>query len=180
MTTEKRGYLPVTEFEREQIDERTRMALAHEKPSGEVYAATSFWFEGVAGRLVEVKRESAIVANILKMREAGKSLADNANHLNVSGIEGKRGERICRWLPRARGDRPAWPAPTISSAAQSPKMSLPTYSASACRSVQRAHEVLDHGVPELESTVAQRLRAVLAPLAASSSRQAGCGWRGRK
>ena len=30
------------------------------------------------------------------MREAGKSLADIANHLNASGIEGKRGGR---WFP---------------------------------------------------------------------------------
>ena len=88
--------LPLAEFEREQIGERTRMALAHKKASGEVYAATPFGFEAIAARLVEVKRESAIVASILKMREAGASLADIANHLNAQGIEGKRGGR---WFP---------------------------------------------------------------------------------
>jgi site-specific DNA recombinase len=86
----------LADFERDQIGERTKLALMHKKSKGEVYAATPFGFEAIAGRLVEVKRESAIVANILKMREAGKSLADIANHLNASGIEGKRGGR---WFP---------------------------------------------------------------------------------
>ena len=86
----------LADFERDQIGERTKMALAHKKAKGDVYASTPFGFEAIAGRLVEVKRESAIVANILKMREAGKSLADIANHLNASGIEGKRGGR---WFP---------------------------------------------------------------------------------
>ena len=86
----------LAEFEREQIGERTRMALAHKKASGDVYAATPFGFEAIAGRLVEVKRESAIVADILRMREAGASLADIANNLNAKGIEGKRGGN---WFP---------------------------------------------------------------------------------
>ena len=86
----------IATLERKVTGERTKMALAHKKASGDVYAATPFGFEAIAGRLVEVKRESAIVANILKMREAGKSLADIANHLNASGIEGKRGGR---WFP---------------------------------------------------------------------------------
>ena len=86
----------LAEFEREQIGERTRMALAHKKANGDVYAATPFGFEAIAGRLVEVKRESAIVADILKQREAGASLADIANNLNAKGIEGKRGGK---WFP---------------------------------------------------------------------------------
>lgn len=86
----------IATLERKVTGERTKMALAHKKASGDVYAATPFGFEAIAGRLVEVKHESAIVANILKMREAGKSLADIANHLNASGIEGKRGGR---WFP---------------------------------------------------------------------------------
>jgi len=86
----------LAEFEREQGKERTCMVVAHKKAVGEAYCGAPFGFEAIAGRLVEVKRESAIVANILKMREAGKSLADIANHLNASGIAGKRGGR---WFP---------------------------------------------------------------------------------
>lgn len=81
----------LAEFEREQIGERTRMALAHKKASGEVYAATPFGFQAIEGRLVEVQRESRIVAEIIKQRQAGASLAFIANDLNSKGIEGKRG-----------------------------------------------------------------------------------------
>lgn len=72
------------------------MTMAHKKASGEAYCGAPFGFEAIAGRLVEVKRESAIVADILKMREAGASLADIANNLNANGIEGKRGGK---WFP---------------------------------------------------------------------------------
>lgn len=86
----------LAEFEREQVSERTCMTMAHKKASGEAYCGAPFGFEAIAGRLIEVKRESAIVADILKMREAGASLADIANNLNAKGIEGKRGGK---WFP---------------------------------------------------------------------------------
>ena len=86
----------LAEFEREQIGERTRMALAHKKANGDVYAATPFGFEAIEGRLVEVKAESAIVANIMAMREGGASLAAIAEALNTRGVEGKRGGK---WFP---------------------------------------------------------------------------------
>lgn len=83
----------LADFERDQIGERTKMALAHKKSKGEVYAATPFGFDAIDGRLVEVKSESKIVGEILRQREAGMSLADIANHLNSRGIVGKRGGR---------------------------------------------------------------------------------------
>ena len=86
----------LAEFEKEQIGERTRMALAHKKANGEAYCGAPFGFDAIEGRLVAVKKESAIVANILKLREAGASLADIANDLNDKGIEGKRGGK---WFP---------------------------------------------------------------------------------
>ena len=50
-----------------------------------------------AGRYVGQEiMESAIVADILKMRGAGASLAEIANNLNAKGIEGKRGGK---WFP---------------------------------------------------------------------------------
>lgn len=83
----------LADFERDQIGERTKMALAHKRAKGEVYAATPFGFEAVEGRLVEVKREAKIVGDILRMREAGRSFADIADALNAQGIAGKRGGR---------------------------------------------------------------------------------------
>lgn len=83
----------LADFERDQIGERTKMALAHKRAKGEVYAATPFGFDAVEGRLVEVKREAAVVRDILQRREAGASLAEIADHLNEQGVPGKRGGR---------------------------------------------------------------------------------------
>jgi site-specific DNA recombinase len=83
----------LADFERDQIRERTKMALAHKKANGEVYAPVPFGYEAIEGRLVTVKREAKIVGEILAMREAGASFASIADTLNERGIEGKRGGR---------------------------------------------------------------------------------------
>ena len=83
----------LADFERDQIAERTKMALAHKKAHGEVYAPVPFGYEAIEGRLVTVKREAKIVGEILAMREAGASFAAIADTLNERGIEGKRGGR---------------------------------------------------------------------------------------
>ena len=83
----------LADFERDQIGERTRMALAHKKAQSEVYGTTPFGFNAVEGRLVEVRAESEIVSEILSHREAGASLLKIAESLNAAGIGGKRGGR---------------------------------------------------------------------------------------
>ena len=81
----------LADFERDQIGERTKMALAHKKSKGEVYAPTPFGFEAINGRLQEVKEESKVVGDILRLRNAGASLGHIADTLNAQGITGKRG-----------------------------------------------------------------------------------------
>ena len=83
----------LADFERDQIGERTKMALAHKKSKGEVYAPVPFGYEAIEGRLVTVKREAKIVAEIIAMRDSGASFAAIAEQLNGRGIEGKRGGR---------------------------------------------------------------------------------------
>lgn len=83
----------LAEFERDVIAERTRTALAHKKAVGEVYAPVPFGFEAIEGRLREVKEEARIVAEVIRLREAGATLAGIADTLNERGIEGKRGGR---------------------------------------------------------------------------------------
>ena len=83
----------IATLERKVTGERTKMALAHKRDKGEVYAATPFGFDAIEGRLVEVKREAKIVAEILRARDAGASFAEIAATLNSRGIEGKRGGR---------------------------------------------------------------------------------------
>lgn len=81
----------LNEFERDQISERTKAALAYKKSAGEKYAPVPFGYRELEGRLIEVEKESAIVAEILELREQGHTLAGIAGQLNTRGIEGKRG-----------------------------------------------------------------------------------------
>ena len=83
----------LSEFERDVIAERTRTALSHKKAQGEVYAPVPFGFEAIEGRLREVKAEARIVAEVIRLREAGATLAGIADTLNERCIEGKRGGR---------------------------------------------------------------------------------------
>jgi len=83
----------LADFERDQIGERTKMALAHKRSIGEVYAPVPFGYEAIEGRLVTVKAEAKIVGEILRMRDAGASFASIAGAMNERGIEGKRGGR---------------------------------------------------------------------------------------
>ena len=81
----------IATLERKVTGERTKMALAHKKAKGEVYAPTPFGFEAINGRLQEVKEESKVVGDILRLRKAGASLGQIADTLNEQGITGKRG-----------------------------------------------------------------------------------------
>lgn len=83
----------LSEFERDVIGERTRTALAHKRAKGEVYGPVPFGFEAVNKRLHEVKAEARIVADVIRLREQGATLASIADELNARGIEGKRGGR---------------------------------------------------------------------------------------
>lgn len=83
----------MSEFERDVIAERTRNALAHKKATQQVYGPTPFGFDAVDGRLREVREEAAVVAEVIRMRESGATLAAIADTLNIRGIEGKRGGR---------------------------------------------------------------------------------------
>jgi len=84
-------------FERNLIGERTRTALAQKKSKGEVYTAvTPFGYQAINGRLVAVEEEARVVANILKKRQAGKTLQAIADDLNSRGVKGKTGGR---WYP---------------------------------------------------------------------------------
>ena len=81
----------LNEFERDQISERTKSALAHKKAIGEKYAPVPFGYRELEGRLVEVKQEARIVAEILKLRGQGHTLMSIAGKLNGRGIQGKNG-----------------------------------------------------------------------------------------
>jgi site-specific DNA recombinase len=86
----------LNEFERDQISERTKAALSYKKAKGEKYSPVPFGYAELEGRLVAVEAEAKVVAQILSMREQGRTLAFIADYLNKEGIEGKRGGK---WYP---------------------------------------------------------------------------------
>ena len=79
------------QLERDVTSERTKAALQHKKAQGEKYSTTPFGYEAIEGRLIEVKAEAQIVANIMQQRQSGSTLVEIATHLNASGIQGKKG-----------------------------------------------------------------------------------------
>lgn len=81
----------LSEFERDQVSERTKAALAHMKAKGEKYGPVPFGYSELEGRLIEVKRETRIVAEIARMRDQGIAFQAIADQLNEDGIQGKRG-----------------------------------------------------------------------------------------
>lgn len=87
----------LAEFERNLIAERTSTALQHKKRSGQKYTnQTPYGFEAIEGRLVEVKAEADVVAEIQAERAAGKTLQAICNSLNDRAIPTKTGKL---WQP---------------------------------------------------------------------------------
>jgi len=81
----------LSEFEREQIGERTKAALSHMKAKGQKYGPVPFGFTEIEGRLVEVRKEAQAVAEIVRMRQRGLAYRDIADRLNKDGVASKRG-----------------------------------------------------------------------------------------
>jgi len=81
----------LAEFERGLVSERTKMALAQKKATGEVYSPIPYGFREVEGRLVQVSKEAGVVTEILRKREQGLSYEAIAAALNTDGVPSKRG-----------------------------------------------------------------------------------------
>jgi site-specific DNA recombinase len=80
----------LAEFERDVIAERTTSAMRHKKAVGEVYSPIPYGFQAVDGKLQKIESEAQVVAEIIAMRNEGKTLRAIASDLNQRGIEAKR------------------------------------------------------------------------------------------
>jgi len=90
----------LSEFERDQISDRTCFALAHKKANGEKTGGdVPFGYSARAGRLYRNVKEQKAVSLILKLRDKGESLRGICRKLEDSGIARKRGSRS--WHPQA-------------------------------------------------------------------------------
>ena len=89
----------LSEFERDQVSERTRMALAHKRANGEKTGGdVPFGFRLRDGHLVPHKRERKAIALIHDLRAKGYSLRSIAGELESNGYRTKTGRK--HWNPK--------------------------------------------------------------------------------
>lgn len=82
----------LAEFEKDQISERTKMALAHKKAKGERCGSIPFgYIVAEDGKLVECPEELAVISKMQTLRAQGLSYRDIATELELSGIKTKKG-----------------------------------------------------------------------------------------
>jgi site-specific DNA recombinase len=84
------------EFERDQISERTKAALAHKKANNQVYNHTPYGYTRNGESLEENDSEAAVAALSVKLYRSGKTMRAIARHLNERGIPTKQGKQ---WQP---------------------------------------------------------------------------------
>lgn len=89
----------LSEFERDQVSDRTRFALAHKKANGEKTGGdVPFGFRVRKGKLYPIADEQHAVTLILEQREQGQSLRAICRTLEAAGITRKKGSAT--WHPQ--------------------------------------------------------------------------------
>lgn len=89
----------LNEFERDQISERTKLALNHKKSAGQSYSPTPYGYKSVCGYKAKNKvleadtAEQSVINDIVAKRKAGQTLREIASDLNEKNIKPKRGEQ---------------------------------------------------------------------------------------
>ncbi len=86
----------LSQLERDQVSERTVMAMAHKKEQGQHCGSPAYGFTMVDKKLVKVAKEHEAIALIQAMKADGANLQAIADELNNQGITTKRGYQ---WQP---------------------------------------------------------------------------------
>lgn len=83
----------LNEFERDQVSERTKSALAHKKANGERVGTVPYGYRLTKDgkTMEEQEREQGILKKIKKLRAGGHTLQAIADYLNRRGIRTRRG-----------------------------------------------------------------------------------------
>jgi len=90
----------LSEFERDQISDRTRFALAHKKAKGEKTGGdVPFGFTARKGKLYKHETEQKAVRLAVNLRQRGESLRGIGRALEDAGVTRKAGSRS--WHPQA-------------------------------------------------------------------------------
>ncbi|MDD4871594.1 MAG: recombinase family protein [Kiritimatiellae bacterium] len=90
----------LSEFERDQVSERTRFALAHKRASGEKTGGdVPYGYRLKDGLLVQDAGEQKAIGLIRKLHKAGNSLRKIARYLKDRGYRTKTG--LLQWHPQS-------------------------------------------------------------------------------
>jgi DNA invertase Pin-like site-specific DNA recombinase len=93
----------LSEFERDQISDRTRFALAHKKANGEKTGGTvPFGYKVRSGKLSRNAEEQKAVRLILDLSRKGETLRGICRELEAAGVARKQGSRT--WHPQVVSD----------------------------------------------------------------------------
>jgi site-specific DNA recombinase len=84
----------LAQFEREQIGERTSVALAHKRQSRQVYGRVPFGYERIGSDLVPVQHEQQALQHIREMDAHGTSYRKIAAWLFENGLTPKNGASV--------------------------------------------------------------------------------------
>lgn len=79
------------QLERKQTGERTKMALAHKKASGEVYGAIPYGMERAGERLAENEAELVAVRRMRELRAEGETFRGIISRLDAEGLRNRNG-----------------------------------------------------------------------------------------
>jgi site-specific DNA recombinase len=83
----------VSQWEREAIGERTKLALHHKRQHGQVYGKEPYGFKRAGDELRPLERELRVVRRIYAMRRDRATLREIAEILNGDNIPTKTGKR---------------------------------------------------------------------------------------
>ena len=90
----------LSEFERDQVSDRTRFALAHKRSKGEKTGGdVPYGFQAVDGRLIPDPAEQKALALIRRLHKSGHSLRSIATALEKRGYKTKTGRT--HWHPQS-------------------------------------------------------------------------------
>jgi len=92
----------LAEFERDQVAERTRMAMGQLRASGRRYSRFPPYgwdLDEAAGALKPNRNEQAVIVRMVELRRGGLSFRQVADHLTADGVPTKAG--LASWSPKS-------------------------------------------------------------------------------
>lgn len=81
----------LNQFERDQIAERTKLAIGYLRDNGKVFSHTPYGYDRLENDLIKNAAEQATIAMMKSLKDSGYGTRKIATHLNKQGIKSKHG-----------------------------------------------------------------------------------------